>query len=580
MCTIVVTFNESQPQTLRAMGIAVSHRGPDSLEIWTNERHGAAGCRLSIFGDPEAPMIFQDAGTGRTILLNGEIYNYHGLWQDLSQQGYHPSTDLEAELIAHLYLVYGLNFAAKLKGMFAVAILDDSQLILARDRLGIKPLYYIKKGKSILVCSEIKGLLRHPKVSPVLNVNALEETCVFGYVCSQDETFFREIRQVPPGSVITFDSSGQMEEQRFGILPPAHYLNGHVEYDYPTAVQETRRRIIRAVDRMFKHGNMEKGLYLSGGLDSTTIAFVARRELSYPLQTFTLADGQNTPDLQAARSVAQALGTGHKEFLVSMDDYWRWLPDYVAHYESLMAGGVFHIQGGLAFHLLSRFVAQHVRVAFSGEGADELFGGYYWIYTHPLGFSDRIRNNLSGVKKNERLKKLVEALFPQPEDERMYRRNLFDHLLRGGLSNYHLQSVDRSGGAFGFEVRPLYLDDDLSQLAMGMPIDYKVPDKNTTKRILRDAFEEEYHELDLDWVTKRLKMGMPSAITELDNKVSLMVEEAITDDEIRRHPLGEMLGSKMNLLLFDIFEHIFIRGWDHHADTPPSNSFLARLWPV
>lgn len=176
---------------------------------------------------------------------------------------------------------------------------------------------------------------------------------------------------------------------------------------------------------MFNHGGMEKGLYLSGGLDSSTIAYIARAELGYPLQTFTLADSPETPDFQSARVVAKALHTKHKEFMVSVNDYWRWLPDYLAHYESLMAGGVFHIQGGLAFHILSKFVSDHVRVAFSGEGADELFGGYYWIYTHPLGFSDRIRQRL-GNGENGKVRALVEAIFPLPEDEKVYRKNLFD----------------------------------------------------------------------------------------------------------------------------------------------------------
>jgi asparagine synthase (glutamine-hydrolysing) len=524
-------------------------------------------------------MIFQDQDTGQIVLLNGEIYNYYSLWKDLSKQGYYSRTNLEAELVARLYQIHGLEFAGRLKGMFALAIVDDSQLILARDRFGIKPLYYTKVNNNVLVCSEIKGLLCHPKVSPVLNTAALEETRVFGYVHSQDETFFQGIKQVSPGTVMCFDSGGIIRQERFGVLPQAHYLNGFPACDYPAATRETRRRVIQAAERMFEHGSMEKGLYLSGGIDSTTLACVARRELGYPLQTFTLADGPDTDDLKAARMVAKALGTEHREFIVSMDDYWRWLPDYVAHYESLMAGGVFHIQGGLAFHLLSRFVAQHVRVAFSGEGADELFGGYYWIYTHPLGFSDRIRSNFSAVKKNERLRNLVETLFPQPEEEKLYRRNLFDDLLRGGLSNYHLQSVDRSGGAFGFEIRPLYLDDDLSQWAMELPIDYKVPDKNMTKKILRDAFDEDYKKLGLAWVPKRLKMGMPSAIAKLDTEIHKKVDEAISDEEIHQHPLGEILGSKMNLLIFDIFEHIFFQGWDHHVETPPPSSFMARLWP-
>jgi len=580
MCTIVVTFNENQPQTLRAMAQAVSHRGPDSFEVWTNERHGVAGCRLAIFGDPKAPMIFHDPETHRIVMLNGEIYNYHSLWNKLTKEGHHPKTDLEAELIAKLYDVWGTNFAAQLKGMFAFVIIDEFQLILARDRFGIKPLYYTTLGKKILVCSEIKGLLHHPQISPVLNQNALEETRVFGYIDSQDETFFQGIKQVPPGSTIMIDSSGKAEKNQFNILPPAYYRNGNFALDYTSAVKETKLRIIQAVDRMFKHGTMDKGLYLSGGLDSTTIAYVARKELNYPLQTFTLSDGPDNPDLQAARSVAEVLETEHREFFVSLEDYWRWLPDYLAHYESLMAGVAFHIQGGLAFHLLSRFVAQDIRVAFSGEGADELFGGYYWIYTHPLGFSDRIRNNLSSFESNAQLRGRVNALFPQPEDEKIYRRNLFDHLLRGGLSNYHLQSVDRSAGAFGFEIRPLYLDDDLSQWAVELPIEYKVPDKNATKKILRDAFSEEYRKLHLDWVTRRLKMGMPSAIERLDAKVSEMVDNAIQEEELEKHPLGKILGSKMNLLLFDLFEHIFFKGWDHDSDNPPQDSLLARLWPA
>jgi len=579
MCTIVVTFNENEPEILRAMAMAVRYRGPDTLETWTGECHGVAACRLSIFGDKSAPMVYHDPVTGMIVLLNGEIYNYHDLWKELSSQGYWPTTDLEAELIARLYAVHGTDFAFRLKGMFAVAILDDQKLVLVRDRFGIKPLYYYQVGKATLVCSEIKGLLAHPKVNPVLNATALEETYVFGYVYSQEETFFQGIKQVLPGSVVSIDSAGAVSRSIFGVLPSARQLNGCFGYDYPSAVQQTRRLLIQGVERMLQHGAMEKGLYLSGGVDSTTIACVARRELDYPLKTFTLGDSPNTPDFQMARLVANALGTDHKEFLISTDDYWRCLPDYLAHFESLMAGGVFHIQGGLAFHILSRFISDHVRVAFSGEGADELFGGYYWIYTHPLGFSDRIRGRLSSLQKNGRVMDFVKTIFPEPEDEGLYRRNLFDHLLRGGLSNYHLQSVDRSGGAFGFEIRPLYLDDDLAQWAMELPIEYKVPDNKTTKKILRDTFREDFENLGIQEVTTRLKMGMPSAVANLDAKISEQVEGAITDEEIRKHPLSHLLDSKMGLLLFDLFEHIFFHGWDHHSDTPPPGSLLSRVWP-
>ncbi|MEI7451424.1 MAG: asparagine synthase (glutamine-hydrolyzing) [Desulfomonile sp.] len=580
MCTIVITYNESQRTTLRAMAEAVHHRGPDSLEVWCNGRHGAAACRLTIFGDPEAPMIYHDPRSGRTALFNGEIYNYSELWEELNKSGVFADTDLEAELIARLYAIHGPAFAAKLQGMFAVAILDNSNLVLARDRFGIKPLYFIRAGQRILVSSEIKGLLAHPGVTPTLNLAALQETRVFGYVISPDQTFFENIRQVQPGQVLVFEEAGRDHTYTFGEISKAHYMNGQPEPDYRESVCVTRQAILKAAERMFGHGEMDKGVFLSGGVDSSTIALAAGMHAGKKFQTFTLADSNDTPDLLEARQVAKALKTDHHEYIVTSADYWHWLPDYIAHYEGLMAGGVFHIQGGLAFHILSQFISKQVRVAFSGEGADELFGGYYWMYTHPLGFSDRIRKNLAAVKENGALSRVVDTLFPEPEDEAIYRKNLFDFLLGGGLSNYHLQSVDRSAGAFGMEIRPLYLEDDLSQWAMSLPIEYKVPDKQTTKRILRDAFRQDFQELGLETVLTRQKMGMPSALSNLDKAVNEKIERAITSEDLVRHPHGAILGSKMNLLLFDLFEHIFFKGWDHHSDVPPQDSYLARVWPT
>ena len=330
---------------------------------------------------------------------------------------------------------------------------------------------------------------------------------------------------------------------------------------------------------MLGHGNMDKGIYLSGGLDSTTLAFIAKKILDYPIKTFTLADNFNNPDLLAARKVASLFGTEHHEYIIKESDYWPALIDYIAHYECLMAGGVFDVQGGVAFHLLSQKASEHVKVAFSGEGADELFGGYYWIYTHPIGFSDRIRHNLERSKSNERMSDLVDTLFPEPEDEKTYRKNLFNFLIRGGLSNYHLQCIDRSAGAFGFEIRPFYLYDDLSQYALQLPIEFKVPDKNTTKIILRDVFRKDFEEAGIGWVNERSKIGMPYAINELDRNIYESINDKITDDELRRHPLGDMLGSKMNLLLYDLFELIFFKGWNHNEPNPPKNSLISRLWP-
>lgn len=579
MCTIVAALNENRPAIIRAMTEAVRHRGPDSLEVWTGEQHGLGGCRLSIFGDPTASIIYHDPDTGRIVLLNGEIYNYSSLWDELSSQGIIKKTDLESELIAKLYDQYRLGFATHLKGMFGIAILDGDKLILARDRFGIKPIYYFKSKTVVLACSEIKGLLKHPIVTPALNLNALKQSRVFGYIHSQDETLFEGIKQVKPGTVMCLDASGGVKEGHYSELPGAVYKRDMPNLDYEECVRETRKRVIAAVESLFAHGSMDKGVYLSGGLDSSTIALVAKRYLGLNFDTFTLADDDSSSDLLTARKVAGKLDTTHHEFSVGLEDYWRWLPDYVAHYESLMAGGVFHIQGGLAFHILSNHVSKHVRVAFSGEGADELFGGYYWVYTHPLGFSDRIRNNLAEARGNAVLKEMVRRIFPLPENEDVYRKNLFNDLLHGALSNYHLQSVDRSAGAFGFEIRPLYLEDDLSQWAMELPIEFKVPDKQNTKKIIRDAFCSDFYDLGLAEVIHRKKLGMPAALERLDKLVTEAVEIAISDEELNHHPLGSLLGSKLNLLLFDLFEQTFFNNWDHHFDPPPQDSLLARIWP-
>lgn len=578
MCTIAVTFNEARRNVLAAMAAAAKHRGPDSDQIALSARHGAAACRLSIFGDPSRPMGHVDQMSGRMTFLNGEIYNYRELWSELEAAGIARQTDLETELISRLYERHGVDFAAKLHGMFAIAILEDSRLVLARDRFGIKPMYYARLGNRLVACSEIKGLLKHPDVHPSLDMTALEETRVFGYVSTQGKTFFTGIQQVSPGTVLTFDGE-RLEQRSFAPLPGAKTAEAWRGPDFTEAVQETRRRVLAAVERLFSHGEQDKGIFLSGGVDSSTMALVAKRLLGKDVPTFTLFDQPATPDRVSARKVADALGTRHEEFEVTARDYWGWLPDYVAHYEGLMAGGVFHIQGGLAFHILAKHISERVRVAFSGEGADELFGGYYWIHTHPLGFSDRIRNNAQAVHGNPELHALINGLFPQPEDEALYRRNLFDFLLKGGLSNYHLQSVDRSAGAFGMEIRPLYLENGLSQWAMELPIEYKVLHKRETKKVLREAFRKEFQEGGIESVLTRDKMGMPSAMETLHEEVMQTVEQTIPTDDLTSHPLGSLLGSKMNLLLYDTFEQIFFKGWDHHASPPPQESYLARIWP-
>jgi len=562
MCGITGIWNQSDEALIAKMAQSVAHRGPDGLDWMIAGSSSLGASRLTIVGDPDASAIFRDSKTNTLVMLNGEIYNVEELRAELRADGYSFHTDLETEIVAKLYTKYGIDFAERLKGMFAIAILDGDRLILTRDRFGVKPLYYKKAGNKVIFGSEIKSILIHPDVKAQLNIPALEEITVFGYVYSPDKTLFEGIIQVEPGTVVVFSEDGQTIK-RYWQIPEASYLNPERHLDYSNAVIQLRRLIIETMDLLLKHGNHPVGIYLSGGLDSTILALVARKILGYPVTTFTLADGSETPDLLAAREVSSRLETKHIERRVTADDYFNKLNHFVKHYESLVAGGVFDIHGGVAFHLLSETVSEHVKVAFSGEGADELFGGYYWIHTHPLGFSDRIRNRLQFIPNENGTHTLVNSLFPLPEDEYVYQRNVFDALIKGGLANYHLQSVDRSAGAFGFEIRPAYLFDDLATFALNLPIEYKALNKQLTKRILREAFKPELEQLGLDFILTRLKEGMPAAVSGLAPLITERMEAAIDDSALAQHPLKAYLRCKSDVYLFNMFAETFQLGAEY-----------------
>jgi len=558
MCGIVGIWNQLDEAAVAEMARSVAHRGPDRLDWLTTGKSSLGASRLAIVGNRDTPVVFCDPDTNITVLLNGEIYNVGTLRATLITYGYVFRTDSESEVIAKLYDHYGKDFAMYLHGMFAIAIIGGNRLILARDRFGIKPLYYTCVGAKVLFGSEIKALLAHPQVSAKLHIPALEEIAVFGYVYSSDKTLFEGIVQVEPGTVVHF-SGKEISIAKYWHAPEASYFDAERHLDYPAAVMQLRESIIKTMDSLLSHGDHPMGVYLSGGLDSTILTLVARVILDCPVITFTLADSSESADLLAAREVARKLETHHVERRVTLEDYFSKLKHFVWHYESFMAGGVFEVHGGMAFHLLSETVAEHVKVAFSGEGADELFGGYYWIYTHPLGFADRIRSRLTS-DSDQAVRRVVDRLFPLPEDERIYRRNVFDSLIGGGLANYHLQSVDRSAGAFGFEVRPAYLSDELSSLALSLPIEYKVQGKRMTKRILRDAFKPELERLGLDWVLSRPKEAMPTAVSNLAPCIAQRFEASVDDKWLACHPLNIYFQSKVDVYLFDLFAETFLPG--------------------
>ncbi len=554
MCGLCGVSNEINEATINAMLDSIRHRGPDSFDVGQINNHSFGGCRLRIVGSTTTPL--PTAISNAKVFLNGEIYNFLELRNILKAQGERFEHDCEEEVIFKLFKRHGSKAPSYLKGMFAIAILDHDQLILARDKFGIKPLYYKELGNRVIFASEIKSILQHPDVTPTINFSALDELCVFGYIASLDKTLFDGIYQVPPGHTITFNA-GNKSLNQFANMQEAR-LAALATDDYESSTSLLSTLVKSSMLQMLHHGLQEKGFYLSGGVDSSYLATVAASESDRPILTFTLADSKESEDLLSARKVAEAIGADHHEFPINLADYLDELPHFIHHYENVIAGGVFDIHGGIAFQLLSKRISEYVRVAFSGEGADELFGGYPWTYTHPLGFSDRIRGRLERFKDNPKLVSMVDALFPRPENEDTYRKNIFDFLIRGGLANYHLWSVDRSCSAFGFEVRPAYLYDDIANFALALPIEYKA-NKGATKRILKDAARPLFNQYGIADVIDRKKRGMPTAVDNIAHQLDSIAQELITDRVITKHPFHKYLTTPIDVIMFDLFFYIFIR---------------------
>ncbi len=535
---------------------SIRHRGPDSFKTTVFENHSLGECGLNIVStkDDVLPLIVQENDT--VLLFNGEIYNYKEIKEELLKDGYQFSSDTDSEVILPLYKKYGPNFVKHLKGMFAIVIVKKDKILLARDRFGIKPLHYYRAGEKLIFGSEMKALLQHPDVPAEIDNDALDEIKIFGYIFSEELTPIKSIFQVPAGTVIQFNGN-EFKKESYYSPQPSYFLN-NVSIDYQASKDRLSEILFQTFSRLLKHGDYETGFYLSGGLDSTIMAVLSTEILNKPIKTYTLYDSEAAPDLDYARKVSVAIGSEHHEFCVSTSDYLRELPAFIYHYENIMAGGVFDVQGALAFQLLSKQISEYHKIALTGEGADELFGGYYWIYTHPLGFSDRIRERVLCLPENSKVRMIVNDIFPQPENENDYKKNLFDILMGTGLSNYHLWSVDRSCASFGFETRPPYLYEDISEFALSLPIEFKVPDRNTTKRILRDAAFPYLKKYNLTEIVHRKKYGMPAALGHVGPQVAQMIQSFIPKKTVMKHPYTDYCKNATEVLLFDLFYYSFI----------------------
>ena len=344
------------------MSATLVHRGPDSDGMHVDGPVGLAARRLSIIDleTGDQPIANEDGSV--VVVQNGEIYNYDELTRELVRAGHRFRTHGDTEVLVHAYEEWGTGFAERLRGMFAVAIWDARarRLVLARDRYGIKPLYYRVDGDSIDFASELRALPRGE-----IDLDALEGFLAFNCVPAP-YSIFRDTRKLPPGHILVWN--GTLELQRYARPAPALETR---EDDEAELIEELRARLRDSV-RAHLVSDVPVGVLLSGGVDSCTLAALAAEETSEPLRTFSIGFEERSYDeLADARLVAERYGTVHRE-LVLRPDAALLLPELAAAFDEPFADS-----SALPTYLVSRLAAEDVKVALSGEGGDELFGGYY-----------------------------------------------------------------------------------------------------------------------------------------------------------------------------------------------------------
>jgi asparagine synthase (glutamine-hydrolysing) len=354
---------------LVAMNRQIVHRGPDDEGFLVEENVGLAMRRLSIIDVRTGHQPISNEDGNIWIVFNGEIYNHRELRRDLEARGHRYRTQSDTETIVHLFEEYGEACVNHLCGMFAFAIWDQTsrRLLLARDRFGIKPLYYQYSDGVFLFGSEIKAILAYPGIKAEFNRKTLAEYLAFGYIAGQ-ETMYSGIGKLPPGHTLKLNEGGDIEISQYWDL--------HVPVD---AADLGRDHYVRRYRELLEESvsshlmsDVPLGVFLSGGLDSSAIAALTAKIRREPIETFSVGYGEQAySELPFAREVAHHIGSKHHEVRLSRDQFFESLPRLIWHEDEPLAW-----PSSVALYFVSRLARARVSVVLTGEGSDETLGGY------------------------------------------------------------------------------------------------------------------------------------------------------------------------------------------------------------
>jgi asparagine synthase (glutamine-hydrolysing) len=435
-------------RVLERMRDVIRHRGPDDEGIFVDGRVGLGHRRLSIVdvAAGHQPMTNEDGSL--RIIYNGEIYNHADFRASLEARGHVYRTHCDTETILHLYEEDGPRSVEHLRGMFAYAIWDSkrNELFIARDRLGIKPLYYVHTDDgSLYFASEIKALLAARAIAPEINYRALPDYLA-NHGTSADETLFHGIKRLLPGHTLLWRDGELKIEKYWDVHYRTSNEDGQQRRSDDDYVEEWRE-LFRESVRLRLMADVPLGMFLSGGIDSSAIAAMMSGMVSDPIKTFSVAfKEREANELEYARLVANRFKTDHHEILVSAEDFFAALPQLVWHEDEPLAH-----PSSVALYFVSRLASEHVKVVLTGEGSDEMLGGYerYYKTIYNLALGPRyhrmtgdslrrmVRGRILGLPVNSKIRHKLTRTFLclEPDIETLYFDNfaVFTRAMQGEL---------------------------------------------------------------------------------------------------------------------------------------------------
>jgi asparagine synthase (glutamine-hydrolysing) len=578
-------------EILRQMADGLRHRGPDDEGLFVEPGIGLASRRLSIIDLPGGHQPISNEDGTIHLVFNGEIYNYVELRADLEKRGHRLSTQGDAETLVHLYEEYGVDMLRALRGMFAFALWDSRKklLLLARDRLGKKPLHYLPTDRGLIFSSELAPLLDSNAASWEIDPEALAAYLMFGFI-PHPLTIVRQIRKLPPAHYLVWQDGKTVMRRYWSLL-----FTRKIQCSYEDARDQVRAKLDESI-RLRLRSDVPLGLLLSGGIDSNALLARLVRGLGHKVQTFTIGFEEAEYDESAiARASAEHFGVEHHE-LTGSTDLLQLLPDVVRHY-----GEPFADKSALPTLLVSQLTRQHVKVALSGDGGDEAFAGYS-KYTLK-DWQHRTSNLLSSERKerwtldsmtgdgwlgSKPLRNLRQTLLPETASlfsneffsgrpfqqiaspllkdrgngflnglvQVFWRKKIeaIDRMLDWDntqpLPDDMLVKIDIASMARSLEVRSPFLDHELVEFCASLPASWKVNDRQG-KLILRDIVGQDLPPEVLnapkrgfsvplaDWFRNGARQQVHDGVLPLHPALTPFINENVPRDLLAEHQSGE-----------------------------------------